>query len=125
MRFTMAGVILFTQNYEDCVRFYGDLLALKVMHRIDRDGERLTTFDLGGTYLMVETGGIAEVGPKPIERSPIKVRFNVANVEATCEVLRRKGIAVKVFEHSWGMTAEFHDPDGNCCALRSDDGFGE
>jgi lactoylglutathione lyase len=125
MNFTMAGVILFTQNYEECVNFYGDILELEMLHKIDRVGEQLTTFNLGDTYLMVETGGIAHGNPKTIESSPIKFRFNVPNVKATCDELRSKGIAVEVFDHTWGMTAEFHDPDGNCCALRSDKGFGE
>lgn len=59
MNFTMAGIILFTQNYEKCVTFYGETLDLKLLHKIDRPGERFTTFMLGDTYLMVETGGIA------------------------------------------------------------------
>ena len=125
MNFTMAGVILFTQNYEECVDFYGQTLGLKILHRIDRVGEQLTTFILGDTYLMVETGGIAHDGKKTVESSPIKIRFNVPDVKATCDQLRSKGLKVDVFDHSWGKTAEFADPDGNLCALRSDKGFGD
>ena len=125
MQYSMAGIILFTWNYEECVRFYADSLELAVLHRIDRVGERLTTFDLGGSYLMVETGGIAHDTPKSIENSPIKFRFNVSDVKAASDALCKKGIAVEVFDHTWGTTAEFYDPDGNCCALRSDKGFGE
>ena len=93
------------------------------MHKIDRVGEQLTTFNLGGTYLMVETGGIAHEQPKTVESSPIKFRFNVPNVKATCDALRSKGISVKVFDHTWGITAEFHDPDGNLCAFKDSQGF--
>lgn len=124
MRYTMAGVILFTQNYNDCVAFYRDVLELDLLYRIDRPEERLTTFSLGDTYLMVENDGVAYDGPKPIEMSPVKFRFNVEDVKATSDALRAKGVTVKVMEHSWGTTAEFHDPDGNRCALRSDQGFG-
>lgn len=124
MHFTMAGVILFTKNYEECVDFYGDILELETLHKIDRAGEQLTTFKLGDSYLMVETGGIEHRKPKTVESSPIKFRFNVPDVKSACVALRGKGIAVQVFEHTWGTTAEFHDPDGNCCALRSDEGFG-
>lgn len=124
MHYTQAGIILFTQNYDACVEFYQNTLSLAILHRIDRSGERLTTFDLGGTYLMIETGGIAFDTPKTMDRSPIKFRFNVPDVAATCAALRDKGIAVDLFQHSWGTTAEFHDPDGNCCALRSNEGFG-
>lgn len=124
MNFTMAGIILFTQNYEECVDFYGSVLALDVLHKIDRVGEQLTTFSLGGTYLMVEIGGVARGDAKAVERCPVKFRFNVPNVKATCDDLRRKGVKVDVVDHTWGTTAEFADPDGNLCALRSDDGFG-
>jgi lactoylglutathione lyase len=38
-------------------------------------------------------------------------------------VLWRDAVA-SVRHHGWGITAEFADPDGNRCALRSDQGFG-
>ena len=124
MDVTKAGIILNTENYEDCVKFYGEVLELPLLYEIDRPGERLTCFDLGGAYLMVETGGQAHAGVKPIERCPTKFRFNVADVEATSADLRRKGLRIAVREYDWGTTAEFADPDGNRCALRSDEGFG-
>ena len=125
MKFTMAGIILFTQNYEECVKFYGAVLELDVMHKIDRVDERLTTFLLGDTYLMIETGGVATDGAKTVGQSPIKFRFNVPDVLASCKMLQSKGVDVNVVSHTWGTTAEFTDPDGNLCALRSDEGFGE
>ncbi len=81
MKFTMAGIILFTQNYEDCVEFYGSVLGLEILHEIDREGERLTTFSLGGTYLMIETDGVASEGAaKTVAQNPTKFRFNVPDV---------------------------------------------
>ncbi len=125
MRFTMAGVILFTERYDACVDFYRRVLELDVLHEIDRVGEQLTTFSLGGTYLMVEGGGVASEAVKTVATCPTKLRFNVADVQGTADVLRDRGVEVTVTEHSWGTTAEFTDPDGNPCALRSDDGFGQ
>ncbi len=125
MKFTNAGLILFTENYEECVHFYGQVLELEILHEIDRDGEHLTTFSLGGTYLMVEMGGAAHADVKPVEVCPSKLRFNVLDVEAACEELRDKGVDLVIVRHHWGTTAEFCDPDGNPCALRSDDGFGD
>lgn len=125
MKFTNAGHILFTEKYEECVDFYGERLELELMHEIDRDGEQLTTFSLGGTYLMVERGGVAHVNVKRVDACPTKLRFNVPDVETACETLRDKGIDIEIVRHDWGTTAEFSDPDGNPCALRSDDGFGE
>ena len=49
--------ILFTGRYEDRVTFYGEVLGLPLMFRLDRTDSRLTCFDLGGAYLMVEPGG--------------------------------------------------------------------
>ena len=124
MQFTTAGIILYTDRYDDCVRFYGSTLELPIMFQIDRPGETLTCFDLGGAYLMVEVGGPASASRKTIERSPIKFRFNVADIEATCAKLSSKGLRVAVQHHAWGSTAEFFDPDGNRCALRTNEGFG-
>ena len=125
MKFTQAGVILFTQNYEECVHFYGEVLGLETQHKIDRPSEKLTTFLLGDSYLMVETGGVSHVGVKTTKTCPTKFRFNVPDVEAACNELRNKGVDLKVIHHTWGTTAEFSDPDGNPCALRSDNGFGD
>tara|TARA_R110002012_G_scaffold306017_2_gene510442 strand:- start:348 stop:725 length:378 start_codon:yes stop_codon:yes gene_type:complete len=125
MKFSMAGIILFTENYEECVDFYGSALELEVLHKIDRPGERLTTFLLGDTYLMVESGGVSSDNPKTIDQNPTKIRFNVSDVLERSAVLKGRGIDVQVFEHTWGITAEFADPDGNLLALRSDTGFGD
>lgn len=125
MDFSKAGVILNTENYEACVRFYGEVLELPLLYEIDRPGEQLTCFDMGGVYLMVETGGEAHPSVKPLDRCPTKFRFNVADVDAVSDRLRGKGVAIEVLHHDWGTTAEFADPDGNRCALRSDEGFGE
>lgn len=125
MNFTTAGIILFTENYERCVAFYGEVLELELLHQIDREGERLTTFSLGENYLMVETGGVASQSAKSVAQNPTKFRFNVPDVVAASKFLKRKGVDVTIAIHTWGTTAEFNDPDGNLCALRSDDGFGE
>lgn len=124
MKFTKAGVILFTQKYQECVDFYGKVLGLEILHKIDRADEHLTTFSLGDAYLMVETGGVSHVGVKTNDTSPTKFRFNVPDVEAACNELRSKGVDPRVIRHKWGISAEFSDPDGNPCALRSDYGFG-
>ncbi|MEL7091014.1 MAG: VOC family protein [Pseudomonadota bacterium] len=74
---------------------------------------------------MVETDGVASTGRKTVAQNPTKLRFNVPDVVAAADALRRKGVDVRVAKHSWGITAGFADPDGNLWALRSDDGFGQ
>lgn len=73
---------------------------------------------------MIETGGCAQSGTKPIEHCPTKFRFNVEDVESTATSLRERGVDVEVLHYSWGTIAEFCDPDGNRCALRWVRGFG-
>ncbi len=124
MDFSKAGIILNTGNYRECVAFYGNVLGLELLYEIDRPGEQLTCFDLGGAYLMVEPGGEAQPSGKSIEQCPTKFRFNVEDVEAVSSDLSGKGVDIVVQRHEWGTTAEFNDPDGNRCALRSDAGFG-
>ena len=124
MDFSKAGIILYTEHYSECVRFYGDVLGLDLLFEIDRPGEQLTCFDLGGAYLMVETDGHAFPGIKPLDQCATKFRFNVTDVESAAAELRNKGVTIDVQHHEWGTTAEFADPDGNRCALRSDQGFG-
>ena len=121
MQFSEAGIILFTSRYEDCVAFYGDVLGLALMFRFDRADSRLTCFDLGGAYLMVEPG-LPEAGRGG--RYPVKLRFNVEDIETAAMELQGKGVEVTIRHHDWGTTAEFADPDGNRCALRSVQGFG-
>ncbi|MCQ0090241.1 VOC family protein [Roseovarius sp. M141] len=123
MKFSRTGIILNSEKYMECVDFYGKILGLNILFERDRQDEKLTCFDLGGVYLMVETGGRASPNVKPIERCPTKFRFNVSDVDAASDDLRRKGVTVEVRRHEWGTTAEFADPDGNRCALRSDAGF--
>ncbi len=123
MKYARTGIILNTRHYSECVAFYKDIMGLPVLYAIDREDEQLTCFDFGGAYLMVETGGVSHDGPKPMKYSPVKLRFNVADIEAACRVLRERGLTVDISRHDWGMTAEFIDPDGNRCALRSDTDF--
>ena len=124
MRFARCGIILNTGRYAQAVAFYRDALGLEVLFAKDRADETLTAFDLGGVYLMVEPGGVAEDGTKPVARCRTKLRFDASDIEADCAALRTQGMAVDLRRHDWGVTAKFHDPDGNCCALRSEAGFG-
>ncbi|UXX82100.1 VOC family protein [Roseovarius pelagicus] len=124
MRFEQCGLILNTEHYISCVGFYRDILGLPVMLEKDTETERLTAFDLGGTYLMVEPGGQAVTQGRTSENGPVKLRFNTCHIAEDILHLRQHGVTVSHQHHKWGETAEFHDPDGNRCALRSHQSFG-
>ena len=118
--FLQPGVILFTQHYEACVRFYRDTLGLPVVF----DKGHLVTLGFGSGYLMIEQEGVAVDGAKSRAQNPTILRFNVEDVEAAASMLRERGVAVAVNHWDWGITGQFRDPDGNLCELKNqDDGF--
>ena len=108
------GIILGTERFDDCVRFYRDVIGLSVW--FVKDG--LVCLRFGDGYLMVETGGVAVKDRKRQDQNPTMIRFNVADVEASAEVLRGKGVAVDVQRYDWGLVGTFLDPDGNACELK-------
>jgi lactoylglutathione lyase len=108
------GIILHTEHYEACVSFYRDTLKLSV----EWERPELTTFGFGSGYLMVERGGSASPTVKTRTQSPVTLRFNVVDVEATAADLRERGVAVEVRRWDWGITGHFQDPDGNRCELK-------
>ncbi len=124
MQYTRTGIILFTENYDECVEFYSNILDLPVMHALDNDHSKLTCFDMSsGNYLMIETGGKAIPEGKSPNQNPVWLRFNVDDVEKSAEELRQKGVEVNVRNEVWGTLADFTDPDGNICSLRDETTF--
>ena len=114
LKFETVGIILGTERFEACLTFYRDTLGLPVWFEKDR----LVCLHYGDGYLMIETGGFAEKDVKSNAQNPTMLRFNVADVFASAELLRDKGIAVEVKEFDWGIVGTFADPDGNKCELK-------
>ena len=114
MQIKKPGLILFTENYPACVRFYRDLFGLATIFEKDT----LTCLEFGGAYLMVEAGGVANLAGKTRAENPTVIRFNVANLEAAAGELRAQGVTVSVEHYEWGTIGVFYDPDGNRGELR-------
>jgi lactoylglutathione lyase len=110
-----AGLVLFAADRAASVRFYCDVVGLKLFKATDY----VTVLDFGAAYLMIEPGGVAVAGGKDRSQSPMTLRFNVADVATEAERLRAHGVAVAVAVHDWGTIGTFHDPDGNVCELRN------
>ena len=73
---------------------------------------------------MIETGGMARDNRKLNSENPTMLRFNVQDVEACAELLRKRGVAVEIKAFDWGVVGTFFDPDGNACELKNaDDSF--
>ena len=103
--------------------FYRRILALPELFSLDNEDSTLTCLDMAGSYLMLETGGTAVPGGKPIERSPTILRFNVRDVDATVELLEARGVRVSSRREIWGTVGDFIDPDGNRCSRRDEGSF--
>ena len=124
MRYTRHGFVLPVADYAGCVAFYRDVLELPVLFQIDRADSVLTGFDLAGAYLLVEPGGVAKSPETFPDDAQVRLRFNVADLDAAIAELRGKGVAVERLDHAWGSVGLFRDPDGNLCQLRGEAGFG-
>jgi lactoylglutathione lyase len=115
MNFTQHGVILFTEEYEACVAFYGQTLGLPQVSQ----KEGFTHFAFGDGYLLVESGGIAHGREKTREENPTILRFNVESMDEAAQELRDKGVPVEVVSFDWGIVGVFSDPDGHRCELHA------
>jgi lactoylglutathione lyase len=111
------GIILETERFEECVKFYRDILELPLWY--EKPG--LVCLRFGTGYLMIETGGTARDSRKPSSENPTTLRFNVTDVEAAARYLISGNIAVEVSVFSWGTVGTFLDPDGNACDLKNAD----
>lgn len=123
MNIVRTGVILNTENYGECVSFYRDLFGLGILFQDEREDFRLTCFEYGGSYLMVETGGVAVPAGKTPEEHATKLRFNVSDIAKALETVRSYGIEAEVIANDWGATIDIHDPDGNRIGIREDASF--
>ncbi len=124
MKFTRTGLILCTENYSDCVNFYQNQIGLRILQSYDNDHSKLTAFDMGGgNYLMIETGGKATPAGRTINDNPVWIRFNVEDIDAAVADLKSKEVIANIRRETWGIVADFCDPDGNICSLREESTF--
>ncbi len=143
MKLSQTGVILNTEKYRECVDFYRDLFGLKTLFEKDEGDFHLTCFDLDGSYLMIETGGVAAtenhlsetqvvvesgtksnaVLSKSIAENATKLRFNVPNIDDALQDVLAYGLEAKVETFDWGSVINICDPDGNRVGIRNHAGF--
>ncbi|MFA1821135.1 VOC family protein [Virgibacillus oceani] len=111
MQFHEFGMILFVENYEECIAFYRDVLQLEVRN----EKKTLVAFELPNGYLMVEQGGVGSVQEKSRKQNPTVLRFDVESLSSIVERLEERGVqfSKKSLKFDWGTIAVFNDPDGN------------
>lgn len=123
MEILRAGIILNTEKYEECIRFYQGLFNLSVMYKEEGGEFKLTCFDFKGSYLMIETGGKSNPEGKPISECAAKIRFNVSDIDEALEHVIAYGINAEIQRSSWGNTINIYDPDGNRIGIRDEETF--
>lgn len=123
MNIVRTGLILNTANYEQCVSFYRNLFGLRVLFQKEDRAFRLTCFEFGGSYLMVETDGVASAVGKTVAENAAKLRFNVPDIDEALEAVRAYGIDAEIVANDWGRTIDIHDPDGNRVGIRDQTTF--
>jgi len=123
MDISRTGVILNTENYDACVSFYQKIFGLPVMFKKSEGDFKLTCFNFGGSYLMIENDGIAKSSGKSISENAAKLRFNVKDIDKTLKRLKYHGIDAQVEKFEWGTTINLFDPDGNRVGIRDEAKF--
>lgn len=123
MKILRTGFILNTEKYEECVRFYQELFNLRVLYQEEDGIFKLTCFEFGGSYLMIETGGKANPIGKSISENAAKIRFNVSNIDGALEHIKAYGISAQVQRNNWGNSINIYDPDGNRIGIRDEETF--
>lgn len=123
MKISRTGIILNTEKYDECIAFYKDLFNLNILFE-EVDGDfRMACFEFGGSYLMIETGGIANDIGKSVSENATKLRFNVTDIDMALEKLQACGIEAEIRRHHWGSTINIYDPDGNRVSIRDESTF--
>jgi lactoylglutathione lyase len=123
MDIVRTGIILNVEKFDECVTFYKNLFDLKVLLEEQFGGFRLTCFEFGDSYLMVETDGFAKPEGKTLRENSTKLRFNVSNLEEALKTINAYGIEAKIIESDWGSTINIYDPDGNRVGIRDEATF--
>lgn len=124
MQLKRTGVILNTENFDACVAFYRDVFGLGVLFTRHDDDFRLSCLDVGdGSYLMIETEGVARPSGKSLAENAAKLRFHVDDIDAAYRRLMSFGIDAELKRCSWGTTINCYDPDGNRVGLRCEREF--
>ncbi|WP_020407956.1 VOC family protein [Hahella ganghwensis] len=118
-----TGIILRAERFDECVDFYQRIFGFPIMFQEQQGDFRLTCFDFQGTYLMIETGGMAKDGEKSMAENPTRLRIHVPDIEKAAEHLKKFGIEPVINRYSWGSTINFPDPDGNSVGLRDEKTF--
>ena len=111
----LSRAMIYVKDVRRMTAFYSELLGLTQIEETRSDV--WAEFDTGSTRLALHAipAPIAENieisdPPRPREDNPVKLNFEVEDVEAECA--RLKALGVTVVHHAWGGH-DGTDPEGN------------
>jgi catechol 2,3-dioxygenase-like lactoylglutathione lyase family enzyme len=114
----VGAITLFVEDLEEAKAFYARVFDLSV----HVEGDNSAVFRFGETHINLLSTGAADelVDPAPVATPEAGVRcqytLEVADVDATCELLRERGVELHngPMDRPWGSrTASFRDPGGH------------
>jgi catechol 2,3-dioxygenase-like lactoylglutathione lyase family enzyme len=112
--------MLFVSDLPRMTAFYSEILGLKPIEASRL--ENYVEFDAGeATFALhaipVEARCTISSPPQPRENTPIKLSFEVEDVRAECEKLKRSGVTI--IRRPWG-SYDGVDPEGNIFGIYAD-----
>ena len=118
----LQGAMLFVKDLPRMAEFYSDVLGLKAI--ADTRMDNWIEFEAGNTRFSlhaIPSSALADCAPsaspsKPREANPIRLDFEVSDVEA--ERARLEALGVPVLVRPWGA-CDIVDPEGNVLGLRA------
>jgi len=107
----VRGALIFVEEIEAELRFYRDVIGLRLLYRTPR----FVRFDATqGTSLALIAGGRSSAEPKDFRAGGVVPEVIVDNLELA--VRRLDGAAVRrepIVRTAWGQFCFFWDPEGN------------
>ena len=111
----VSTVVIYVEDLERMLRFYRDVLGLKLEHQTESYVELRGK---GGANIALHAGRRSDGGG---ERQWF-LEFKVDNIEAAAKELGARGVEVSAInERWWGKDAGFTDPEGNRLELEEPD----
>ena len=113
MEYTKTGIVVITEKYNACVDFYKNVIQLKATGEEIKGAFKMTRFEVGTSYILVETGGKAIPAGKKVSENPCVLRFDVENIGQVLKHLLSFGLEANFYDWDWGKIITVCDPDGN------------
>lgn len=115
----LSEIILYVADMDAQVRFYRDVLGLRIVYPADLDdysAEFWVELDAGACRLCLHGGGQGERG-----RDAPKFVFSVEDIEAAHRSLQERSVEVgEIRSPAPGVhVADCHDPEGNAFSIES------